>query len=229
MLVLGAAVLAGCRTDVTVSVSQRLDGAGRVTVRAVLDRDAASKAGDLNTLVRLGDLQARGWQVVGPAPLPPGGRVEFRAEKAVSSPEQAQAALAEISGTDGPFGRLRVTRARSVVAVRSSVSGPVDLRGGYPAFGDELLARQLSSSTALGVDPQEVLRQYGHPIEELVPLHLEVAVPGRAITYDLVPGQSLDVAVSSTTWNVRLGLAVLAFVVAVGLWLALIRARRRPR
>ena len=38
-LVLGAVALAGCRTDVTVSVSQRLDGAGRVTIRAVLDRD----------------------------------------------------------------------------------------------------------------------------------------------------------------------------------------------
>ena len=226
-MLVGAAALAGCRTDVTVSISQRLDGSGRVSVRAVLDRDAVSRAGDLTTLFRLDDLRARGWQVVGPAPYPPGGRVEFRAEKYVGTPQQTQLALAEIGGDGGPFAGLGVTRRRTPLSVRSAVEGQVDLTAGYAAFGDPRLAQQLASGTQLGVDPAEVARQFGAPLEQLVPLHLDVELPGVRRSFDLRPGQTVQVAVSSSTWNIKLLIAGLAFLVAAVVLVLAWRVNRR--
>lgn len=219
--------LTGCRTDVTVGVETRTDGSGLVSVQAVLDRDAVSQAGDLKALLRLDDLRAAGWQVVGPVPLPPGGRVEFRAEKPVASPQEAQAALRQISGDTGPFAALRVTRSRSPLQVSSKISGTIDLTKGYEAFGDDLLAQRLGTTSRLGVSDAQVVARYGASLPVLVPLHVTLAVPGSIKTIDLTSGQLTKVALAAHSWNTVLAVPVAAMVGAMGALVLYVRMLRR--
>ena len=225
-MVLG--LLSGCRTDVTVGIATRADGSGRVTVSAVLDREAVSQAGDLTALLRLDDLREAGWQVVGPAPLPPGGRVEFRAEKAVASPDEAEAVLRQVSGDRGPFANLRVTRTRNPVVVSSAISGTVDLSAGYEAFGDDLLAERLGTASRLGVDPAQLATRYAATLADLVPLHLKLQVPGATRTFDLASGEVTKVSLRARTWNTVLALPAGALL-ATGIGTAVVRRGRRPK
>ena len=222
-----AGALTGCRTDVTVGVQTRTDGSGVVSVQAVLDRDAVAQAGDLTTLLRLSDLRAAGWQVVGPVPLPPGGRVEFRAQKPVASPVEAEAALRQISGEKGPFARLRVTRSRSSLQVSSKISGTIDLSTGYEGFGDDLLAQRLGTTSRLGVSDAQVVGRYGASLPELVPLHLTLSVPGTTKTFDLVPGTLTPVSLGARTWNTVLAVPAGALVAALGALALCVRLLRR--
>ena len=221
------ATLTGCRTDVTVGVETRTDGSGMVSAHVVLDRDAVSQAGDLTALLRLDDLRGAGWQVVGPVPLSPGGRVEFRAEKPVASPLEAQAALRQISGDTGPFAALRVTRSRSPLQVASKISGTVDLTNGYEAFGDDLLAQRLGTTSRLGVSDAQVVARYGATLPALVPLHLTLTVPGTTKTFDLNPGKLTKVSLGTHTWNTVLAFPVAALAAALVALVACVRLLRR--
>ncbi len=139
---LAVLLLSGCRTELTTTVDLRRDGSGVVSLSMLLDRDAATALrglGPLDRLVGAADLRADGWQVVGPVPRPPGGFVEYRADKVVHSPEEAQAALARVSQA---FAALRVERSTGPATVRLEVSGDVDLTGGAEGLaGDEVLTR----------------------------------------------------------------------------------------
>ena len=219
--------LTGCRTDVTVGVETRTDGSGVISAQVVLDRDAVSQAGDLTALLRLDDLRAAGWQVVGPVPLPPGGRVEFRAEKPVASPLEAQLALRQISGGAGPFAALKVTRSRSPLRVSSKISGTIDLTKGYEVFGDDLLAQRLVATSRLGVTDAQVVARYGAALPALVPLHLTLAVPGTTKTFDLNPGKLTKVSLAAQTWNTVLALPAAALVAALGALVVCVRLLRR--
>ena len=67
-LAVGLALLAGCKTQAVVDVAVRPDGSGRVAVLVFLDADAAARAGDLGKVLKVSDLEARGWKVIGPGP-----------------------------------------------------------------------------------------------------------------------------------------------------------------
>ncbi len=67
-LAVGLALLAGCKTQTVVDVAVRPDGSGRVAVLVFLDADAAARAGDLGKVLKVSDLEARGWKVIGPGP-----------------------------------------------------------------------------------------------------------------------------------------------------------------
>ena len=67
-------VLSGCHVKLQVDTRVDPDGSGVVTVAVGLDADAVSKVGDLRSQLRVDDLKAAGWTVVGPAARPTGTR-----------------------------------------------------------------------------------------------------------------------------------------------------------
>jgi hypothetical protein len=230
-LMLGTVVLAGCRTDVDVAVDQKLNGTGEVRVTLLLDQEAAAQAGDLRRTLRVKDLEAAGWRLIGPKSGPTSGSVKFEVVKGFGNPGEASLALNELTGQNGPFGQLLVDRTRTPIAISSSVLGDIDLRQGYDAFGDALVSRAMASGSPIGVEPTLMTARYGAPLEQLMPLTLTVSLPGQAPRVVQLPvGEVTKVSVRSTTWNTRALTPLAAFVVGLlTLFVLAVRKRRRRR
>lgn len=226
-VVLGGSLLAGCQTSVDVAVKQNLNGSGEVRVALALDNEAAAQAGDLQRTLRLNDLQAAGWRVIGPTPGA-GGTVSLQVVKAFQNAGEANLVMAELSGQDGIFSRLVVERNRSPVRVSFSVQGDIDFTKGYETFGDDAIGRAMLSSSQIGLDPQLIQDRYGKPLDQLLPLTFTVELPGTVPkTYQLVPGQVSKVSSSSGRWNLMVLAPIGVFAFGLLYFMARLRARRR--
>jgi hypothetical protein len=203
VLLASAAILAGCQTDVTVGVRQVLDGTGEVTVTLLLDREAAQQSGDLRKIVRTADLEGAGWDITGPStPSATDGSVTYLLTKTFRNSGEAQLILVELSGEEGPFNSLVVDRTRSPLRITNSISGAVDLSKGYDAFGDQVIARQFQTESPLGLNAQDIQKRFNRPLEELVPLHLDVQFNDEPLRrVELKSGQRTAVSVRSVVWN----------------------------
>ena len=166
-LAVGLALLAGCRTQTVVDVAVRPDGSGRVAVLVFLDADAAAKAGDLGKVLRVGDLEARAWKVVGPAPTAqvlstPGLDKVFSGGGAAAVPAgvevvalthefanvaQANALLAGLSGARGPLRDVTVSRSSSFASTKITVHGTLDFSRGLDSLSDPALTSALKGRT----------------------------------------------------------------------------------
>lgn len=224
--------LSGCRADVTTTIELARDGSGVVSVALVLDRAAVTALrgqGALTSLIGGDDLRARGWQVVGPVPKPPGGFVEYRADRPVSNATEATAAVAEVSAV---LGGLDIARSTSLGTVRLRVSGDIDLTGGVEALaGDDVLQRTFGSR--LGAPLAELEQELGGPIAERTSLTLDVRIPDGATRIPVPFGERTTVDVVSVERDVRSWVAALiglaGLVLAAVLTAATIRAKRRAR
>lgn len=172
LVVLGAAC--EVRTEVTIEVDEA--GAGTVMVAVGLDADAVSRLPGLSDLVRVQDLEDAGWTMSGPDRDDDGMRW-FRAEKPFATAEEATAILAEISGPDGPFRDLEVTRERAFGRTDLRFDGTVDLTGGLVAFSDAALAQSLEGQP-LGEPIEQVERRLGATAAEVFRFQLAVRMPG---------------------------------------------------
>lgn len=223
--------LASCRTNVDVAIKQNLDGTGEVRVTLDLDAEAARQAGDLKRTLRVADLESAGWRLIGPTTDDTTGTMRFAAAKSFRNPGEATLAINQLTGDDGPFGQLVVDRSRTPVRISSSVSGDLDFTKGYDAFGDEVIAQTMQSTSPLGNDPVVFSDRFGAPIEQLLPITLSVELPGALPEkINLVPGQIVKVSTKSAVWNTRVLAPMAAFAIGfvslVGLGL---RANRRRR
>jgi hypothetical protein len=226
-------VLAGCKAELTTTVVLARDGSGVVSASLLLDRAAADSLRDqrlLSTFVGSKDLQADGWQVTGPIPKPPGGFVEYRAEKAVRSTAEAQAALARVSTA---FEQVKVERSTGLGTVRLRVAGPVDLTAGPEALaGDPVLTEQLGEP--LGITITEAEQQLGSPLGNLLTVRFITEFPEARTEQVLRFGEVSTINAVNTQRDLRsfgaaaiglLGLVLLAGVGAA----ALVAKRRRAR
>jgi hypothetical protein len=196
VLVLLLAV-AGCRVRTEVDVQVAEDGSGVVTVAVGLDEDALDRVGRLEDELRLDDLVATGWEVTEPA-LEADGLTWIRASKPFQTPEEAATVLAEVTGTDGPFRDVAVTRERSFARTRFGFEGTVDLSGGLEAFSDEALATALDG-VPLGEDVAAIEERIGAPLDEAFSLQVAVRLPG-ALSSTNAPTRAGESAV----WEPRL-------------------------
>lgn len=186
---------------------------------------------DLAEQLRLEDLKTAGWTIEGPAPAP-GGRTEVRAERDFASPAEATRLLQELSGPSGPFGSLRLTRDRSLLQTRTSLTGAVDLAGGLAAFSDEVLKEKLGG-LPLGVDLAQLEAELGKPLADVFGFRLTTDLPGEAegpTQWTIRLGETTPVDVVAEKWNLTT-LAAGTTSIAAGLALLAIlvrRVRRRP-
>jgi FMN phosphatase YigB (HAD superfamily) len=203
LVLAGLMLLTGCRADVTVSVLVDDEhGSGRVYVDVDLDREAVDRLEGIDQL-RFDDLVAAGWDVRDPI-VDDGGAARLSVHKPFGDPAELGDVLAEISGPDGPFGRLGLWIERSFARTEYRFEGVLDGSVGVDAFADLGLAAALDG-LPFGVDLADLEAELAMPLGSLVSLQLQVAVPGdhdgseqRSFTTFTHPGGTREVLVWET-------------------------------
>lgn len=234
-----ALALVACQVRVTAGIDVGADGEGTVRAAVGLDADAVKAVGDLAAALRVDDLRAAGWQVDGPR-QEGDGLTWVRAARPFSDVEEANLALSELSGPDGPFRNLSFERERSFLRTRTRLAGTVDLSGGLTGFADADL-RDLLGDTIL-LDAEGLKGELGADIDQAVRVQFEARLPGsvrsnaperagdRSVWRPAV-GQQLTIEASSSGLRIPVALIVLAaallVAVVVGGFLVLGTLRRR--
>jgi hypothetical protein len=203
-----------------VNVDVTAAGRGTVSVTLDLDRSAAEAVGQL----QLSDLEQAGWRISGPHPTP-GGGLTVTASKPFQSPAEAEEIIAEISGSNGPFHDLHVSRRQSLLGSRTTITarGTVDLTCGVQCFTDPALQQQLGAAGGGALSP---------PADARAVFHLTFHLPGKSASWQGGLGAHGTVAATGRTWNTgRLvaGAVVVALVVVGFVVVVVGRRGRSPR
>lgn len=219
MLVGVVLCLSSCRVDMAVRVESDEFGAGRVSVTAELDRDAAAAvlpartANPLSTdpaatvgRIQFDDFRAAGWEGPG-AVRNADGSARFALHHRFTTVRQANELLAQLSGPKGPLAGLRLQRTRSPVSTQVRLSGPGDFRDGLVAFGDEKLG-VVTGNGSFGLSDAEVLRQAnGESLDDVFGLRIDADLIGSKRSWKLPVGTSSPILfrASSTSWATLAG------------------------
>ena len=151
------------------------DGKGTVRASLGLDDDAVSRFGDLAGELRVDDLRQAGWEVQGPR-KEDDGLTWVRASRSFSRAEEANAALGQLSGPEGPFRDLRLTRSRSLLRSSTRLTGVVDLAAGLAAFADPDFAAWVGDT--LPLDVNRLRDELGADADEELQVAFEARLPG---------------------------------------------------
>ncbi len=176
-VLVAAVTLAAVACQVRVTAGLDVDANGEGTVRAAvgLDAEAVRAVGDLGAALRVDDLRGAGWRVEGPRPEAD-GLTWVRASRSFSELEEAQLALSELSGPDGPFRNLTFERERSFLRTKTRLSGVVDLTAGATGFADADLRNLIGDTIRL--DPEGLRAELGADIDRAVQVQFEARLPG---------------------------------------------------
>lgn len=196
--VLGPVLLGACQVRTAVRIDVGTDGAGVVRVGVGLDDEAARRLPDLAGDLRVEDLRAAGWAIVGPQ-READGRIWVRASKPFATPAEMAQVMAEVGGPTGPFRGFAVLRRTGLWRSRTEVRGTVDLRRGLEALGDDDLRRRLGGSS-LGVPVQVLERQLGSSLDRVFMVQVDVLLPGEVIS-----SNAGHTSGGTARWRLRLG------------------------
>ena len=232
MLVLAALVLVtGCRVQLTTTLTVEDDGSGTLTQAVGFDDAALARVGDLSQQLAVDDLRAAGWTV--DDPVREGDTTWVRAHHDFDDADEANVLLAQLSGPDGPYREMVVTRTSSLISTSTEVRGTVDLSAGIAMFGDDQLTALLGPDGSAGLVPR-IEQEEGRPAEEMVEVTFVAELPGTTESVGGVlgsPPQPVDVSSSQNHLLSLFGKVVLAaLVVLTALVIGLrVRVRRRRR
>jgi hypothetical protein len=228
LVVMVVVVAAACQVRVATTVTVAADGSGTVTQAVGFDAAALARVGDLRQQVRAADLEAAGWTV--DEPVTEDGTTWVRAHHDFANADEANVVLAQLSGPDGPYRDLAVTRTSSALSTTTKVTGTMDLSAGVAMFGDPQLGQTLGGDGSGGLVPR-IEAEEGRPANEMVDVAITVDLPGADETVQGTLGsaaQPIDVSSSenhlfSLLWKLLVVVLVVLTAVVVGLR---IRARR---
>lgn len=175
LVLLVAVALSACQVRVTAGIDVGPDGEGTVRAAVGLDAEALRTVGDLGAALRVDDLRAAGWEVEGPREEGD-GLTWVRAARGFSDVAEAQLALSELSGPDGPFRNLTFERERSFLRTRTRLSGSVDLTAGLTGFADADLRTLVGDTVRL--DPDGLRGDFGADLDRAVQVQFEARLPG---------------------------------------------------
>jgi hypothetical protein len=194
--------LGGCKVDTTVSIDVREDGSGTVTVGVVLDADAVVEAeaggATLEDRVRLGDLEAAGWDVSA-WKRRKDGSARLRIAKEFADPSDLSGVIAELNGEHGPLRKVSLTRDEGVIFDEYRLQGVADLSALATGVitDPELVAALTAEQVDLTALDQRLLDQ----IRESFHLRIEVGLPGASRTFNPKPGEEVEINASSTRFD----------------------------
>jgi hypothetical protein len=194
-----AVFLAGCRSEVTVSLTADKNGAGAINVEAVLDKDAAAAFVNRSPSVVLDDLKSAGWTVGGPTENGDDGLRVF-AEHPFANPDQANTLLKSLSGDGGPFSKLKLARSSVFITSDVKLEGAIDLTKGLAAFGDDQLRELTKAASNVGIDDAEIERQAKVPIAEAFTLLVKADLNGTKQEWSPALGTTTAVQMQTTSW-----------------------------
>jgi hypothetical protein len=229
----------GCQVTLAAGVTVGRDGKGTVTAGVGLDAEALQQVGDLAAVLRVDDLRQAGWSVSGPR-KESDGLTWMRASKPFADAAEATAALAQLSGPDGPFRDLRLTRTRGFLRTTTSFTGAIDLGNGLAGLSDPDLGAKLSD-VDLGLDLDGLKKRFGPDLARAVRFEVAADLPGKLSTnaprragglaqWAAEPGKVVDLRAEGRALNLLLLLPIgVAVLVAVAVVTALAARRRRAR
>lgn len=242
--VLAVVALGACRVETEVGLSVGEDGSGVVEVGIGLDDDALARVPGIEDELRVEDLRATGWTVVGPVEEAD-GNTWFRISKPFATAEEAGAVLAEVAGADGPFRDFRLVRDRPFARTTYRFEGTVDLTAGLEGFGDAELAALLDGEP-LGEDVAAIEARLGEPVDAVFGFQVAVRLPGDVSSNapteagdgamwqaSLAQGAPLELRAESTQYRTSTvaltAIGALAVLAALGTAVrAAVAGRRRP-
>ncbi len=188
--------VSACKADVEVDVTVADDGSGVVEAVVELDAEAAAALRDLDenaTGIPLEDLAESGWQTEPPTETATGG-IEIRATKPFGDPPQLTEVLEELGGQDGMFKDFVLTRQQSFGQLAYSLTGRLDVSGGFNVFADQQLEQVLIAETQ---SLQSLAEIYGAK-EEDVTVRFSATMPGQ-LQEDLSTGTRAQGETSATS------------------------------
>ena len=193
-------VLTGCEVRTVIEVKVQPTGAGTVTARIGLDKEAQSRIGDL-WAIRYEDLAGGGWSVA-PIPEPDkDGWVWLQAEKPFDDETDLESVLAELSGEDGVFQDFTLDISDGFATTTYSLQGEIDGTGGYEQFSDPQVAAVLDG-LVLGRTPEELAAEVGDGSSK-ASIELQVNMPGDSS----VRNSSGDLEGGPLVWRTEIGAA----------------------
>ena len=228
MFALVVLVATGCQVQLSTTISVGEDGEGTITQGIGLDDAALARVGDPARAVRASDLQAAGW-VVDPVVVE-GDLTWLRIHHDFDSPAEGNALMAQLSGPEGPFRDLTISRSEGIFTNTVKVSGEIDTSAGLNAFSDQAL------SSALGGDPSggllaKIQSEEGRPPAEMLGFDLTIDAGGKTRTFeaDFTRSESHRVSVSSTSSKFLqvLGTVFVLLLAALTIAFFVVRARRK--
>jgi hypothetical protein len=224
-------VLGGCKVDTTVSIDVREDGSGTVTVRVVLDAEAVIEAeaggATLEERVRLGDLEAAGWDVSA-WNRREDGSARLRLAKEFADESDLAGVISELNGEHGPLRKVSLTRDEGLLFDSYRVKGVADLSALATGVitDPELVAALTAEQVDLTALDQRLLDQ----IRESFRLRIEVGVPGESRAFTPEPGEKVEINASSSRFDPSRSLLTAGGVGFGGLALFVyLTGRRRDR
>jgi hypothetical protein len=224
--------LSACRVDATVTVDVADDGSGTVTARVELDAEAvraAERGGlKLENSVRLGDLEAAGWDSTGWERVE-GGGANLEVSKDFARASEAGAVVDELSGPDGPLQDFEVERDPSTFSTEWSFFGVGDLGNLKPGISTD--ADLVARLTASRIDVEDLEAQVLLKTAESLRLRVVADLPATsARTFDVPPGTSITMRDSSSeTSKSRVLMFVGGFAIAVIAVVVLVAGEARDR
>ena len=226
-----ALVLTGCKVTTTVSIDVREDGSGTVTVRVVLDADAVAEAeaggATLEDRVRLGDLEAAGWQISGWT-RDEDGTARLRMSKEFADASDLAGVIAELNGEHGPLRNVSLSYDEGLVFDEYSFEGVADLSA--LATGLVTDPELVASLTAQQVDLTALDQRLLDQIEQSFRLKIEVGLPGETRTFTPTPGEEVELTASSSRFDPSRSLLVAGAVLFAALALFVyLRGRQLDR
>jgi hypothetical protein len=213
-VVIASAFLVACRSEVNVAVKAAKDGSGHINVEAVLDKDAAAVFRDRTPALVTDDLKKDGWIIGGPAATPDGG-LRIVADHAFETPNQANQLLASLTGQNGAFSKLKLTRSSAYITSTLKLNGSVDLSKGLSGFGDEKLRALTGSTSNLGIDDVDIEQQAKGKLNDSFALQFEGNLGSEKKIWALPLGANTNVSLSAQSWSLEVFATFLTGVSAI--------------
>jgi hypothetical protein len=198
-------LLGACKSDVDVMVRARPEGSGTIRVTAVLDQEAAQWLGSPEKALAGDDLAKRGWAIRSLTPAPDGG-MTFGVEHGFATIAEGNELLDDLTGPDGPFSKLQLTRKRSILSTSVNLTGDVDLTKRLEAFGDDELATLVGQGSRIGVGENDL--PLNDSVDKLLTIKLTSDMAGVSKSVPLPLGVATKIAATGKiwTWEVAAGL-----------------------
>lgn len=223
-LVAMALVVASCQATAAVDLQIQPNGQGTLSLVVTADQNMIAAAPGLAESLSLSDAQDAGWEV---SPVAPDaqGRLQVRLWHDFDTPEEANLLLGQLSGAEGPFRGLKITRDRDGGRSTWTLNGELVLDNGLSSLADAGLI-QLAQAAPF----QQDLAASGLTLDQVFLVTFRVTMPGTIDSTTGVQdvstvqwtapldGSTVDVTTQSTHES-RLG-AVAGPLAPALLWLA---------
>lgn len=187
-----ALAVASCQATAAVDLQIQPNGQGTLSLVVTADQDMVAAAPGLAESLSLSDAQAAGWQV---SPVAPDGqgRLQVRLWHDFDTPDEANLLLGQLSGAEGPFRGLKITRDRDGGRSTWTLNGDLVLDNGLSSLADAGLI-QLAQAAPF----QQDLAASGLTLDQVFLVTFRVTMPG---TIDSTTGVQ---DVSTVQWTAPL-------------------------